>query len=85
MPKYFFNVDDGQSSPDEDGTELPDLAAAKVEGLRLAGAIIQEKATFIETGRALRIEVSDGTDLVLFRMVFSLVESPALHHGSEID
>ena len=82
MPRYFFNVHDGQSRHDEDGTELTDLADAKVEWLRLAGAIIQENATFIETGQEWRIEVNDHADLVLLRMTFSFVQPSALPYES---
>jgi len=35
MPRYYFDYLDGpKSAPDEEGTELPDLAAARAEACR---------------------------------------------------
>ena len=48
MARYYFNVHDGMSEVDEDGIDLPDIAAARAEGLSLAGLIIREAAA---TGR----------------------------------
>ena len=39
MPLFHFNVEDGHSLPDLDGTELPDLESAKVEAVCMAGAM----------------------------------------------
>ncbi len=30
MPRYFFHVEDGKAYPDEEGTELSDLDAARI-------------------------------------------------------
>jgi hypothetical protein len=40
MPRYFFHVMDGQATIDEDGTELPDVDAARKEAIRIAGEIL---------------------------------------------
>ena len=42
MPRFHFNVQDGRSDVDQDGTELRDVPAARAEALRLAGAIIDD-------------------------------------------
>ncbi len=84
MPKYFFNVHDGRSDLDQNGVELPDLAAAKIEGIRFAGVLIHENAACIATNWQWRIEVADETGLVLLRMDFSYVQSPALQHDSTL-
>jgi hypothetical protein len=41
MPRFFFQV---EGPPDDWGTELPDLAAAKCEAVRYAGRLICEEA-----------------------------------------
>lgn len=42
MPRYFFQVEDGASLPDLEGTELPDVAAARAEAVRLAGLLLAD-------------------------------------------
>jgi hypothetical protein len=40
MPRYFFDLDDGERvTPDAEGTELPDLQAARAEALHMLGEI----------------------------------------------
>ena len=43
MPRYFFNVYDGDSSLDQDGTELPNIYTAQNEAIRLSGEILREE------------------------------------------
>ena len=81
MPRYYFNVYDAQGIPDEDGIELLDLTAAKIEGARLAGALIQESAASIEPGQEWRVEVLDHAGSVLLHMDFSITDSLAGRHG----
>lgn len=77
MPRFYFHVEDG-SSLDEDGEDLPDLAAAKHVAVKLAGQVISETAaTFWDAGE-LGIRVTDQAGLTLFRLEFFGVESPAL-------
>lgn len=78
MPRYHFNVYDGVSSLDLDGTELPDWQTARIEAIRLAGEILKDDADRIDLGEDWQIEVTDHTGLVLFRMVLHVVEAAAL-------
>lgn len=75
MSRYHFNVYDGYSDIDEDGHELPDLHAARVEALRLAGGIIKDAADRADMSDEWRVEVTDDSGLMLFRMEFTVVES----------
>lgn len=77
VPRYHFNVYDGVSSLDLDGTELPDVQAARVEGIRLAGEILKDDADRIDLGEEWRLEVTDQAGVVLFRMAFLVVEEAA--------
>ena len=43
MPRYFFNVHDGHSCLDTEGTELVNLDTARREGLRFAGQVIEDQ------------------------------------------
>lgn len=86
MPRYYFNVYDGLSSLDVEGTELPDWRAARKAAIRLAGEILKDDADRIDLGEDWRIEVADQTGLVLFQMTFLVVEAPDIlrdaHRGS---
>ena len=42
MPRYFFHVYDGYSSPDLDGTELADIYTAQAEAIRTSGEILRD-------------------------------------------
>ena len=81
MPRYHFNVYDGVSSLDIEGTELPDWQAARSEAIRLAGEILKDDADSINLGEDWRIEVTDHTGLVLFQMILHVVEAAALAQG----
>jgi hypothetical protein len=42
MPRYFFHVQDGYPSRDEDGTELPDVYTAQSEAISTSGEILRD-------------------------------------------
>jgi hypothetical protein len=44
MPRYFFNVKDGQDLPDHEGTVLADPAAARLVAVFTAGEMIRAHA-----------------------------------------
>ena len=51
MPRYFFNIHDGNDLIDRDGTELRDEAQARAEAVHLAGRCIAELETPSEIRR----------------------------------
>jgi hypothetical protein len=81
VPRFHFNVYDGVSTPDLDGTELPDWETARLEAVRLSGEILKDNAKQIALGEDWRIEVTDDTGLILFQMTFLVVSSPVLTRG----
>ncbi|MGH1571021.1 DUF6894 family protein [Methylobacterium sp. P31] len=78
MPRYFFNIYDGVSLPDDAGTELTDWREARVEAVGLAGEIFQNYAQRIALGEDWHIEVTDERQLVLFRFDFISHEAAVL-------
>jgi len=42
MPRYFFHVHDGTNMPDEEGVELPDLKAARSQGILACGEMLKD-------------------------------------------
>lgn len=77
MPRFHFNVHDGVSEIDHEGQELPDWEAARLEAVRLSGEIIRNEAKRVALGEDWRMEVLDATGLVLFRLDFTVMASPA--------
>ena len=69
MPRYFFHRTDGGFSPDTEGTELPDIGAARIEAVRYAGATMQERPNDVWDGRDLRVEVTDDGGRLLCTVV----------------
>ena len=78
MPRYHFNVHDGRTSLDKEGTELPDTHAARREAMILAGALIEDSAKRSELGEEWRMEVTDDAGLLLFRLHFTIASTSAV-------
>ena len=77
MPRFHFNIYDGVSLPDEDGTDLPDARNARREAIILAGAVLKDSAKSDTLGDEWRLEVTDNAGLLLFKLDFTVTESPA--------
>jgi hypothetical protein len=66
MPRFFFHIrDDAELIPDEEGTNLPDLAAARREAVLSVRAIIVEAISSSEPWDHVAIEVTDEQGNVL--------------------
>ena len=78
VPRYHFNIHDGVCLADADGIELPGWQAARLEAIRRAGAVLQDDAQSVAVGEDWRIEVTDGTGLILFQMTFLMIEAPVM-------
>ena len=77
MPRYFFQVQGGQSAPDAEGFDLPDLMAARRVAVRAAcGMIGQSVEEFCATGEW-QMVVTDETGLALFSLTFFASDAPA--------
>ncbi|WP_409241659.1 DUF6894 family protein [Bradyrhizobium sp. CB1015] len=61
LPLYFFHVSDGTSVPDEIGTELADVAAARAAAVDMSGQILKDGSTAESwDGVPWRLEVTDS-------------------------
>jgi hypothetical protein len=78
LPLYFFNVDDGDSDLDSEGTELKNLAVAKCEAVKLAGRIICDAGDTFWDRAEWRLTVTDEKGLSLFELYILGTESPAI-------
>lgn len=78
MPRYKFHVYDGRSDVTPDEVDLPDVDAARREGIRRAGATLVLDAHILKPNTEWRLEVKDRHGLVLYRMDFSITASSAV-------
>ena len=77
LPRYFFDVIDGFSLIDGEGTELPDLAAARRQAIQASGEILRDMAAKFWLGTPWRMTVRDEDRRPLFVIRFSAEEVPA--------
>ena len=71
MPQFHFNVFDGEDRVDQDGTDLRDIRSARIEAVRLAGALlIEHRERFWGSSDGWRLEVTDDTGAPLFKLEF---------------
>jgi hypothetical protein len=77
VSRYFFDVRDGKFMPDDTGTDLPTLQAARIQALRLAGQMLNEDPEKFLDGDEWQVELRDPDGLVLFTFAFVATDSPA--------
>jgi hypothetical protein len=77
MSIYYFNVDDGLSNPDIEGSDLPDLDTARMEAVRRSGALLQDHAREFWRNRGWKLIVTDAVGMVMFTLHIVAVASPA--------
>jgi hypothetical protein len=70
LPRYFFNVHDGRSRLDREGTELPDLKTVREEAVRFAAGLLADHSDEFWQGDEWVLEVADEEGLVLFKLQF---------------
>jgi hypothetical protein len=70
MPRFFFHVHDGQDFVDLQGTELPDLDAARREAVRFSSALLSEQSEQFWASGEWIMRVTDASDLTLFQLTF---------------
>ena len=80
MSLYFFHFHDKQTPPDLEGSELPDIQAARVEAVRLAGEALKWHAETFWNDGEWSLEVTDHTGLTLFTLYFTATEAAAIRH-----
>lgn len=78
MPRYFFHVLGGLNHPDLQGTELPDLKAARIEAARFAAALLLDHTDTFWASGELTLRVTSDSDLTLFELLFIVTKSPAV-------
>jgi uncharacterized protein DUF6894 len=76
MPRYYFHLEDGQLLLDDTGDDLPDIAAAQTEALRVSSEAIRDRTRVatLWNGTLWRLWVTDkpnGDGKTFFTLRFS--------------
>ena len=71
MPRYFFHVVDGKVWHDEQGVDLPDDSSAIQEGVRAAGAMIEDLATSFDPSTPWHMDVVEQSGRPVLQLRFS--------------
>jgi hypothetical protein len=78
MPRYFFNIDDGHTTIDNEGSEHPDLEAARQEALETGTETLRDGGgPHLWSGKLWRMWVTDqpsGAGKTLFTPRFSATD-----------
>ena len=76
MPQFFMHIREGdQVTEDPDGSELPDLTAAKAEGVAAACEITAEGLRAGKAPVVRRFEIRDGAGRMLATVPFPEVSN----------
>jgi hypothetical protein len=76
MPRYFFHVEDGNSQPDRDGTELRDADEAREQAVTAAGEALKDTGRSFWNSGEWVMHVVDETGETVCRLRFSAESSP---------
>ena len=75
MPRYFFNIDDGHTTIDNEGSEHPDLQSARQEALVTSSETLRDGGgPYLWSGKQWRMWVTDqpgGVGKTFFTLRFS--------------
>ncbi len=71
MPRFYFNVFNRISTVDDEGADLPDLAAARLEARKgAAGLIAEHIVAGIKINPLHRIDVENDARQIVYRLLF---------------
>jgi hypothetical protein len=68
MLRYYFHVRDGRTSIDTEGTEFASLEDARVDAVRLAGAMLTDHAPIFWKEHDWELQVTDAANLTVFTL-----------------
>ena len=78
MARYFFSTANGARHADDEGLELPSIAAARVAAIQHAGAIMADEPDVLWDGQDFRVEVTDHEGMMLFTVIAITVDAPVV-------
>lgn len=82
MARYFFHTENGDRHTDENGLELPDLAAVRREAIKSLSEMIKNRGERFWERNSFRLIVTDEKGLILYVLDVNGVEAPAVRTSS---
>lgn len=76
MPRYFFDIDNHERYVDEEGTELADADAARIQAVIFAGDYLRDNPHLVSNGGHLRVAVRDEMGTILLSVAVT-TDDPA--------
>lgn len=76
MPRFHFHTVDGKRLYDEDGCILANLQEARIEAVRLAGAMLRHEPEQLWKSGSWRVEVTNDAGRLLFTFTSMAVDAP---------
>lgn len=76
--RFHFHTEDGQTFPDEEGTELPDLASACVEATKVLGELLREWPHDLCDQHKVGMRVADDAGATLFTVDVAVTMAPGV-------
>ena len=77
MPQFYFHRTNGAFDPDNEGTDFPDLAEARLEAIRFAAETMKDNPQEVWADGTFRVEVSDEEGMLLCTIVILALDAPA--------
>ena len=78
MPRYFFNMLAGEATSDDEGAELADIEAARIEAMCFTGQMLRDDPRSFWQHPEWQLTVTDETGLSLFSIHVLAVDAPVL-------
>jgi hypothetical protein len=78
LPRYFFHLAGAVEVPDDEGSELADLEAAKCEAVQLIAQTLCDQPRSFWEADAYRVTTTDENGLILFTVEMIATLSAAM-------
>ncbi|QCB55731.1 hypothetical protein E5675_15680 [Sphingopyxis sp. PAMC25046] len=75
MPRFYFHSSSGRAELDEEGVDLADLTAARLEAARYAGHLLADDPALIDDTVSLRVEVTDAEGCLCCAVIVTTVDA----------
>ena len=79
MDRFFFDIEDGATTRDNEGTELPNLHGVRDSALQLLGQELRDRGASFWDDPELRLTVRNTDHLILMRLTVFGTMAPAMH------
>lgn len=77
MNRYYFDIENGRSSRDEEGTEFANQKGVRLEAVELLGQVLRDRSGSFWDDPELTLTVRDDADLILMHLTVLGTLAPA--------